>query len=118
MHGPRKLPDLVEAIYDAGLDPSLWNNVVTGIRDFVGGQACGLFSKDSIRLLAVSYLLTLPLIWMAVQSWLSNFAFHIGMEWIIFFVPPVCLIVVSLTTVVVIALKTALLSPAVSLRSE
>ena len=48
MHGPRKLPDLVEDIYDAGLDPALWNNVVTGIRDFVGGQACGLISKDSI----------------------------------------------------------------------
>ena len=46
MHRPRKLPDLVESIYDAGLDPSLWNDVVVGIRDFVGGQACGLFSKD------------------------------------------------------------------------
>jgi DNA-binding CsgD family transcriptional regulator len=55
MHGPRKLPDLVEAIYDAGLDPSLWNNVVTGIRDFVGGQACGLFSKDSISKFGVTH---------------------------------------------------------------
>ncbi|MGY4352817.1 hypothetical protein ACVWXM_009310 [Bradyrhizobium sp. GM7.3] len=55
MRGPRKLPDLVEAIYDAGLDPSLWNNVVTGIRDFVGGQACGLFSKDSISKFGVTH---------------------------------------------------------------
>src|SRR3954468_14405340 len=55
MHGPRKLPELVESIYDAGLDPSLWNNVVTGIRDFVGGQACGLFSKDSISKSGVTH---------------------------------------------------------------
>lgn len=55
MHGPRKLAELVEAIYDAGLDPSLWNNVVTGIRDFVGGQACGLFSKDSISKFGVTH---------------------------------------------------------------
>jgi len=55
MHGPRKLPDLVESIYDAGLDPSLWNDVVTGIRDFVGGQACGLFSKDSISKFGVTH---------------------------------------------------------------
>src|SRR3954471_313668 len=55
MHGPRKLPDLVEAIYDAGLDPSLWNNVVTGIRDFVGGQACGIFSKNSISKFGVTH---------------------------------------------------------------
>ena len=55
MHGPRKLPELVESIYDAGLDPSLWNNVVAGIRDFVGGQACGLFSKDSISKFGVTH---------------------------------------------------------------
>ena len=55
MHRPRKLPDLVESIYDAGLDPSLWNDVVVGIRDFVGGQACGLFSKDSISKFGVTH---------------------------------------------------------------
>lgn len=55
MHRPQKLPDLVESIYDAGLDPSLWNNVVAGIRDFVGGQACGLFSKDSISKFGVTH---------------------------------------------------------------
>ncbi|QOZ68483.1 helix-turn-helix transcriptional regulator [Bradyrhizobium arachidis] len=55
MHGPRKLPELVEAIYDAGLDPAMWTNVVAGIRDFVGGQACGLFSKDSISKFGVTH---------------------------------------------------------------
>src|SRR6186713_1701317 len=55
MHGSQKLPALVESIYDAGLDPSLWNNVVAGIRDFVGGQACGLFSKDSISKFGVTH---------------------------------------------------------------
>lgn len=55
MHGPRKLPELVSSIYDAGLDPSQWTNVVAGIRDFVGGQACGLFSKDSISKFGVTH---------------------------------------------------------------
>ena len=55
MHRPVKLPDLVESIYDAGLDPSLWNDVVAGIRDFVGGQACGLFSKDSISKFGITH---------------------------------------------------------------
>ena len=55
MHGLRKLPELVESIYDAGLDPSLWNNAVAGIRDFVGGQACGLFSKESISKFGVTH---------------------------------------------------------------
>jgi DNA-binding CsgD family transcriptional regulator len=40
--------DVIENIYDAGLEPALWNDAVVKIRDFVGGKACGLFSKDSI----------------------------------------------------------------------
>ena len=30
MHGTRKLPDLIEEIYDAALEPALWNDVVVG----------------------------------------------------------------------------------------
>jgi putative ABC transport system permease protein len=92
-----------------------------GIRKVLGASVSSvliLFSKDSLRLLVISYVVTLPFIWFAVDSWLNNFAFHIGMEWIIFWVPPVCLLVVSLSTVVVITLKTALMSPVISLRSE
>ncbi len=48
MQAARKLPDLIEAIYGAALAPALWSDVVVGIRDYVGGRACGLFSKDSI----------------------------------------------------------------------
>jgi DNA-binding CsgD family transcriptional regulator len=55
MPRPRKLPELIEDIYDAGLEPALWSNVVVGIRDFVGGQACGLFSKDSISKFGVTH---------------------------------------------------------------
>jgi len=32
MHGTEKLPDLIEEIYDAALEPALWNNVVVSIR--------------------------------------------------------------------------------------
>jgi DNA-binding CsgD family transcriptional regulator/PAS domain-containing protein len=42
-----RLPDLIEDIYDAALEPARWNDVVLGINDFVGSQACGVISKDS-----------------------------------------------------------------------
>jgi hypothetical protein len=48
MSGAQTLSDVIETVYDAGLEPALWNDAVVRIRDFVGGQACGLFSKDSI----------------------------------------------------------------------
>jgi DNA-binding CsgD family transcriptional regulator/PAS domain-containing protein len=47
MRGTRKLFDLIEEIYDAALEPALWNDVVISINDYVGGQACGIFPKDS-----------------------------------------------------------------------
>jgi hypothetical protein len=46
MHGTRKLPDLIEEIYDAALEPALWNDVVVSINDFIGSRGCGLVSKD------------------------------------------------------------------------
>ncbi|PIT05393.1 transcriptional regulator [Bradyrhizobium nitroreducens] len=55
MPGPQNLPDLVESIYDAGIDPWRWNDAVAGIRDFVGGKACGVFSKDSISKSGVTH---------------------------------------------------------------
>jgi DNA-binding CsgD family transcriptional regulator len=48
MHRNGLAQDLIETIYDAGLEPAHWNNVVAKIKDFVGGQACGLVSKDSV----------------------------------------------------------------------
>ncbi len=41
------LSHLIEDIYDAAIEPARWNDVVIGINDFVGSQACGLISKDS-----------------------------------------------------------------------
>ena len=51
----QRLPELIEAIYDAALEPALWNDVVVGINDFVEGQACGLFSKDQISKFGVTH---------------------------------------------------------------
>jgi DNA-binding CsgD family transcriptional regulator len=50
-----KFSDLIEDIYDAALEPALWNQAVVGIKDFVGGQACGLFSKDAISKFGVTH---------------------------------------------------------------
>jgi DNA-binding CsgD family transcriptional regulator len=43
----KKLTCLIEEIYDAALEPALWNDVAVSINAYVGGQACGVFSKDS-----------------------------------------------------------------------
>jgi DNA-binding CsgD family transcriptional regulator len=41
-----QLPELIGEIYDAALDPSLWNDVVGKIARFVGGSAAVIVSKN------------------------------------------------------------------------
>lgn len=55
MLNTRKLPDVIDGIYAAALDPTRWQNVVTDICDFVGGQACGLISKDAISKIGMTH---------------------------------------------------------------
>jgi hypothetical protein len=55
MQRAAKLPDLIEDIHDAGLEPARWNEVVVGIRDFLGAQACGLLSKNAISKFGVTH---------------------------------------------------------------
>ena len=42
-----KLADLIGDIHEAATEPELWSDVVAKIRDFVGGEACLLLSKDT-----------------------------------------------------------------------
>ena len=50
-----KLPDLIEDIYDAALEPARWNDVVVSINRFVGGRACGLIAKDTASQSGLTY---------------------------------------------------------------
>ncbi|QOG19297.1 MULTISPECIES: helix-turn-helix transcriptional regulator [Bradyrhizobium] len=43
-----KQSELIESIYDAGLNPELWSDVVVMLNGYIGSQACGLISKDPV----------------------------------------------------------------------
>jgi DNA-binding CsgD family transcriptional regulator/PAS domain-containing protein len=40
--------EVIESIYDAGLNPELWSDVVEMLNAFIGSRACGLISKDPV----------------------------------------------------------------------
>ncbi|MDI2070302.1 helix-turn-helix transcriptional regulator [Bradyrhizobium sp. Mp27] len=48
MSRPPKQSELIENIYDAGLYPELWSDVVVKLNAFIGSRACGLISKDPV----------------------------------------------------------------------
>jgi putative ABC transport system permease protein len=77
-----------------------------------------LFSRDFIKLVALASLISLPIIYFAASRWLSNYAFHVGLSWWIFALPPLLLLFISLTTICLQSLKTALSSPTKNLRTE
>jgi DNA-binding CsgD family transcriptional regulator/PAS domain-containing protein len=47
MRESEQVLSLVGDIYDAALDPALWADVLAEARDFVGGSAAAVFSKDA-----------------------------------------------------------------------
>ena len=92
-----------------------------GIRKVLGANPysiLALFSRDSVKLVVISYGVTLPLIWTGVRWWLQTFAFHIDMELMIFLAPPILLLLISIAVIVPITLSAALTNPVNSLRSE
>jgi len=53
---PEVFSSLVGEIYDATLDPTLWRAVLHKARDYLGGSAAAVFSKDgSTKSLNVYY---------------------------------------------------------------
>ncbi len=77
-----------------------------------------LFSKDFVKLIIISNLIALPMVYYFANQWLDNFAFRINIGWIIFVVPLLVLLTISLTTVSFHTIKTGLTNPVKSLRSE
>jgi DNA-binding CsgD family transcriptional regulator/PAS domain-containing protein len=44
---PEVISSLIGEIYDAALDPTLWRTVLQKARDYLGGSAAAVFSKDA-----------------------------------------------------------------------
>jgi hypothetical protein len=55
MHEAERVTALIGDIYDAALDAVLWSDVLRELAHFVGGQAAGLLSKDSISKAGTAY---------------------------------------------------------------
>ncbi len=49
MEEVEQVSSLIGRIYDAAIDPALWAAVLESAREFVGGSAAALFSKDATR---------------------------------------------------------------------
>jgi putative ABC transport system permease protein len=92
-----------------------------GIRKVLGAQVTGiilLLTADFSKLVLISALIAIPIGWLAMQEWLNSFAYHTGILWWTYALAMVTPLVIALLTVSIQSIRTALVNPAKTLRTE
>ena len=92
-----------------------------GIRKVLGASVVSitrLLSKDFLKLVMLSFLIASPVAWWAMNNWLQNYTYRIGISWWIFAIVFCLSVFIALLTVSFQSVKAAMSNPAKSLRSE
>jgi putative ABC transport system permease protein len=92
-----------------------------GIRKVLGAsvpQITALLSKDFMKLMFVSIILSIPAAYYTMDNWLKGFEYRITIQWWMFAVAAVGTIIIALLTISYQAIKAALMNPVNSLKSD
>jgi putative ABC transport system permease protein len=92
-----------------------------GIRKVLGASVSNivnLLSKDFLKLVAISSLIAFPVAWFAMNKWLQDFAYRIGVSWWVFLMAGILATLIALFTISFQAIKAAIANPVKSLRTE
>ena len=92
-----------------------------GIRKVLGASVPNiliLLSKEFTKWVVLANVIAWPIAYFAMNSWLRNFAYRISIEWWMFILAAVLVLVVALCTVGFQAAKAALANPSDALRYE
>jgi ABC-type antimicrobial peptide transport system permease subunit len=106
-----------------GLVIFITNNRVKeiGMRKVLGAsviQIISLLSVDFIKLIAIAFVIAIPVAWWATHNWLQNFAYHTSLSWWIFLLSGILMITAALAILSIRAGRAAMANPVKSLRSE
>jgi putative ABC transport system permease protein len=92
-----------------------------GIRKVLGASVKSVvttLSRDFLKLVLIALIAAIPLAWMAANKWLQNYPYRIKLDWWLFAIASLLVIIVALATVITQALKAAVANPVKSLRTE
>ncbi len=92
-----------------------------GVRRVLGASVTGvvrLLSADFLKLVAIAFLISCPIAWLAMHRWLLDFAYRTPLSWWVFAGSGLVAIVIAFATIGYQAIKAAMASPVKSLRSE
>jgi putative ABC transport system permease protein len=77
-----------------------------------------LLSKDFLKLVLIAIIIASPIAYYLMEKWLQDFEYKVEISWWIFVLAGVSAIVVALLTVSYQAIRTALMNPVKSLKTE
>jgi len=92
-----------------------------GVRKVLGasvGSISVLLSKEFLKLVSISFLLSVPVAWYIMDQWLQDYQYNVGIEWWVFAATGVVTMLIAISTVGFQSVKAALTNPAISLKSE
>lgn len=92
-----------------------------GIRKVLGASVPGLarlVSQDFLQLVIISCVLAFPLAWWAMNHWLQNYQYRTPVQWWVFGLAGISVLLIALLTVSYQAVKAARVNPVKSLRIE
>ncbi len=92
-----------------------------GIRKVLGAsvqQVLLLVSKEFLSLVAIAFIISVPVTYWAMHQWLENYAYRISISIGVFAAAGIVTVLIALLTVSFQALKAALSNPVKSLRTE
>ncbi len=92
-----------------------------GVRKVLGasiGQINLMLSKEFLRLILISFILSIPITYLLIDWWLQGFAFRMEINPFLFVVPAFLILFIAFVTIFSKTLKVSRLNPVVSLRDE
>ncbi len=92
-----------------------------GIRKILGASTIGiirLLSKDFIKLVVLALIISIPIAYYFMTSWLAAFEYHISIKWWVFALSGIAAILVAFLTVGIQSTRAALVNPVDSIRGE
>jgi ABC-type antimicrobial peptide transport system permease subunit len=92
-----------------------------GVRKVFGASVLNLWallSKDYMRLVILSMLISMPLVFIGMHRWLEHYTYRTPLSWWIFASAGAGILLITLATVSFQSLKAALMNPVRSLRTE
>lgn len=82
------------------------------------GSILRLLGSNFVKLIAISFLISIPLGWYIMDRWLSDFSERIPVSWDIFVIAGITALMIASLTITYQSVKAALVNPATKLRAE